>query len=370
MAEIRSLFWRSVTAADFFNVERSREAAPSGGGGQSYFSVSFTGLDHEELGVFLGVDPPSLIRTERPTVVLEDVAVIDDPTTVAHLTFAARYRPPKTDDRYRITRQNRQYQVRHPAWTESRGFPRAPDDVLSAHDPRMPDLSRLKLYVAKLDDGTYRAGFANSGHTPAGAAGVSSLSQLFSAYDRDESAGIIEFASGEMPLETWLGLSAEVAAVPDAVDTPPEVLEARDATRVAAGKRPRGQGRRLNAPERQAIELRAMALTAQHFEREGWRVDDVSAYRPYDLVCRRASEELRVEVKGTTGDGSVLLLTPGEVKHARAEVGRVALAIVSGIELQVGDEVVATGGSLRMVHPWEIADSELRPTGFEYRQES
>ena len=82
-----------MTPADFFNVERNRQAAPSGGGGQSYFSISFTGLEHEELGRFLGVDPADRVRTERPTVVLDDVAVIDDPAVTGPLTFAARYRP-------------------------------------------------------------------------------------------------------------------------------------------------------------------------------------------------------------------------------------------------------------------------------------
>ena len=266
MPEIRSLFWRAVTAADFFNVERGRDAAPSGGGGQSYFSISFTGLSHDDLGRFLDVDPPGLIKDQRPTVRLDDVGVIDEPLTTAPLTFGARYRPPKEDDRYRITRQNRQFQSRHPAWTAARGFPRAPDDVLSAHDPRMPDLSHLKIYVAKIDDGTFRAGFTNSASVPASAAAFPSLGPLFEAVDREHSAGVVEFAVGEMPVETWLGFAGQAAASPAVEDVPPEVLEARDATSVAAGKRPRGQGRRVNPAERQAIELRAMAVATQHFE--------------------------------------------------------------------------------------------------------
>jgi hypothetical protein len=190
------VFWRAVTAADFFNVERSRDAAPSGGGGQSYFSISFAGLTYEDLGRFLSLDDPTAVGSERPTVLLTDVAVVDDPGASAPLTFGARYRPPKRDDRYRIARQNRQFQERHPAWTAARGFPRAPDDVLSAHDPRMPDLSHLKLFLLRLADGTYRAGYTNSNALPASLTQFPQLAPLFAPYDRDESAGIIDLRQG------------------------------------------------------------------------------------------------------------------------------------------------------------------------------
>jgi hypothetical protein len=363
--EIRKIFWRAVTPADFFNVERSREAAPSGGGGQSYFSLSFKGLTHDELGAFLEVAPPSLIRTTRPTVTLEEVAVIDAPLLASPLTFRARYLPPRTDDRYRIARQNRQFQDRHPAWTPTRGFPRAPDDVLSAHDPRMPDLTYLKIYVAQLDDGSYRAGFVNSGVAPPATPPGATI--LFAPYDRDQSAGVIDFGPGDMPVDSWLSGPGGSPGTGEP-DAPPEVVEAEDATRIAAGKRPRGQGRRLSAAERQAIELQAMALAIQHFESQGWDVEDVSAYRPFDLRCTRNGEELRIEVKGTTGDGSSVLLTPGEVTHTREFAGHVSLVVVSGILIEgEGADLTANGGELHEIMPWEIIDADLRATGFEYR---
>lgn len=365
MPEIRQVFWRAVTPADFFNVERNRQAAPSGGGGQSYFSISFSGLTYDELGAFLGVSPPSLIGTTRPTLNLEDVGVIDSPQLTAALTFAPRYQPPQADDRYRITRQNRQYQNRHPAWTPARGFPRAPDDVLSSHDPRMPDLTYLKIYVARLDDGSFRAGFVNSGVALAGLPPAAAV--LFEPFDLHQSAGIIDFGPGTMTIDTWLSGPGSATATGGS-DAPPEVVEAEDATRVAAGKRPRGQGRRLSAAERQAIELRAMALAIQHLEADGWEVEDVSAFRPFDLLCTRSGDELRVEVKGTTGDGSTVLLTPGEVTHTREFAGPTALVVVSGVVLEgEGPDLTASGGDLHEVTPWEISDADLRPTGFEYR---
>jgi hypothetical protein len=50
MAQVVELLWRAVTAADFFNIERKREKGPTGGGGQTYISISFRGLTHTELG--------------------------------------------------------------------------------------------------------------------------------------------------------------------------------------------------------------------------------------------------------------------------------------------------------------------------------
>jgi Domain of unknown function (DUF3883) len=144
----------------------------------------------------------------------------------------------------------------------------------------------------------------------------------------------------------------------------------RDAIRLAAGKKPRGQGRRLDAAERQAIELRAMAVTRLHFETEGWDIEDVSSSRSYDFHGVRGADQLRIEVKGTTGDGTLVLLTPGEVRHARENAPEMVLSVVAGIELQRwAGELSAVGGELELVTPWDIdAHGELRPTGFEYRR--
>ena len=51
MADITHAFWRAVTNADFFNVERDQASGPTSGGGQLYFSISFGGdLDHADSG--------------------------------------------------------------------------------------------------------------------------------------------------------------------------------------------------------------------------------------------------------------------------------------------------------------------------------
>ena len=365
MPSVVAVFWRGVTTADFFNIERGRGAAPSSGGGQSYLSISFAGVTHEELGRFLDVDPPRRVALDRPTVTLESVAVVDDPAVTAPLEFAPRYQPPNTDGRYRISRQNRQYQDRHPAWTSDRGFPHAPNDVFRS-DPRMPDLTYLKVYVLKLDDGAYRAGFVNGPTPPVGFPSDPRLDVLFESFNKTASAGVIEFAAGDIPLETWLSPPR-----PEDAGAAPEVAAAVELTRVVAGKRPRGQGFRVDADVRRAVELRAMDLAGEALEADGWVVEDVSATRSYDFHCERGANSLRVEVKGTTSDGVSVLLTPGEVKHARDNHPSVALIVVSHITVSRDDTgtPIAAAGDLEVVNPWAIDEQgDLFPTGYEYRR--
>jgi hypothetical protein len=62
-------------------------------------------------------------------------------------------------------------------------------------------------------------------------------------------------------------------------------------------------------------------------------IDDVSLHESYDLRCELGGDDLHVEVKGTTSDGDRVLLTRNEVSHARDWYPRVALIVVSCIEL-------------------------------------
>lgn len=144
-----------------------------------------------------------------------------------------------------------------------------------------------------------------------------------------------------------------------------EVDEARREIGEAAGKAGRGQGRRIPAEVRRAIELHAMRIAWAHLQQLGWTViEDVSARESFDLRCTKGKAELRVEVKGTTSAGEEVILTPGEVKHARGKYPDVALLVVSNIVL--ASENKPSGGSLRFVTPWKVEDSSLRPLGFSH----
>ncbi len=366
MPHVKMIFWRAITAADFFNIERNSANAPHGGGGQSYISISFRGLTHKDFEDFLRVGKDQIAKM-RPKVTL-DVSVVTDLSDKAQIEFAPRYVLPHPDDRYRISRQNRQSQNRHPAWTSNYGFPQAPDDVLS-HDLRSPDLTYLKIFVALLDTGVYVAGFFNSKHVPRGLQSNPAFKVLFLPYDETQSAGLIRPDKNVLTLDD-LAAAAQEAGTPAYAKSAPEVFEAIDQAKLLAGRRPSGQGRRQSSEERRAIELHAVEIATQHLTDEGWTVKDVSSHSSYDLLCVNGDKELHTEVKGTTGDGSAVLLTPAEVRYAREHHPLMCLAVVYGIKLSVDVNTgnpIANEGNLALMQPWNVdEDGELHSTGFEY----
>lgn len=369
MPHVVQICWRAVTKADFFNVERGPDAGPTSGGGQLYFSISFGNhLDHAALGAFLGVEPPDAIASTRPSASI-DAAVLDEPDVVAPLEFRARYRPPQQDDRYYIARQNRRRPngERHPAWMPERGFPAAPADISGPDDPAVPDLSLLKICVLLDDAGTYHATFVNRSVRPS--ALPAAVDVLFRANTDCPPNGLIVLAVGTSDINDWRAAVRDSGVTSrEGLPTAPELEDAVDAVARRAGGRTSGQGFRESFKERRAIELHAMALATDQLELDGWTVEDVSTTRSYDIHCRRNSETLRVEVKGTTGDGSAVLLTPNEVEVARDNHPETALLIVSGIILEAnGDDIVPTGGELALLSPWDPdAAGELLPLGFRY----
>jgi len=128
-----------------------------------------------------------------------------------------------------------------------------------------------------------------------------------------------------------------------------------------------GQGYGLTGKERRAVELHAQALVENHYVGLGFEVRDVSQRNPFDLLCKRGDEEIRVEVKGTTGSGEQVFLTRNEVAHAREHPALVSLAIVSGISLaRTSNGLSLSGGTLTVRHPWDIDAGELEPLQFRY----
>src|SRR5262249_8930197 len=63
--------------------------------------------------------------------------------------------------------------------------------------------------------------------------------------------------------------------------------------------RPSRQGYLRDGAVRRAIERRAMEAAIAHYRGQGYRVENTSDSHPYDLCCRRATEVVRVEVKGS-----------------------------------------------------------------------
>jgi hypothetical protein len=147
----------------------------------------------------------------------------------------------------------------------------------------------------------------------------------------------------------------------------PEVGEAVRIVQALAGRRAGRQRLRLNARERKAIELRAMALATDHYVARGGIVRDVSATRSYDLEVTVGGAVLTVEVKGSAGDGTEVLLTEGEVRHHRLAYPNNALVVVSSIRLLgPSADPIAIGGQVRVLEPWVVLDEALTPIAHRY----
>ena len=209
---IAKLFWRNITWGDFFNFEHPPEASPAGGGGQRYIDIPLGGnLSVGVLGEFLtGVPFPVNPGAWSP------VTIVAGSATRPADRFPLEFRPRRGgNNRYYIANQNRQSgsAARHPAWTADNGFPSAPDDLTNAGDPRIPDLSFLKILVAKDENGRFIASFANGGQMPASWPSSAGLEILFQANaslsNRRVSDGVIN-----IPPQVQFPVDALVDALP------------------------------------------------------------------------------------------------------------------------------------------------------------
>jgi hypothetical protein len=128
--------------------------------------------------------------------------------------------------------------------------------------------------------------------------------------------------------------------------------DAADDLEERLGQRGRG-GFQSDSRVRRAVEDRAMEEATAHFEGEGWDVEDTHVGNPFDLRITRGDEVIRVEVKGTTGDGSEVVLTRGEVESAERTPS--ALFILRHVKVTTrGPDVVATGGISNIYLPWQV----------------
>ena len=132
------------------------------------------------------------------------------------------------------------------------------------------------------------------------------------------------------------------------------------------GRGSKGQGRGLNAVARKAVEKAAMVRAESWLKDEGFKFKNVSARDCCDFRAHRDGEEWVIEVKGTTGRASSVLLTRNEVALHRAAHPKNVLLIVHSLKL-AGDGTKAEGGELVVHYPWELQEGRLSSICFEYR---
>lgn len=128
-----------------------------------------------------------------------------------------------------------------------------------------------------------------------------------------------------------------------------------------------GQGIGLSSSEKKAVETRAMeeayAWLATRFPRGS--IVDTSANKPYDYrVDDQDGTAFFVEVKGTTGSDCTVVVTEGEIQHAKANGGRCLLLVLTGIRLTRVPTPRADGGSLTVFEPWDPTNGSLVPRSY------
>jgi Domain of unknown function (DUF3883) len=178
------------------------------------------------------------------------------------------------------------------------------------------------------------------------AEGISSLPDYMRVEDRNvtaSGAGPEDWRSGD-PLAGEL--LADRADGLQAIETPL--------------RRSHVQGYEPDSDVRRAVEQRAMALAEEHYRALGFDVQNTATTKPYDFRCTLDGLEVRVEVKGTRGDGAAIEVTIGEVENARGADWRTDLFVVSGILVtRTLDAPVASGGTVRIVAGWRPAPEDL-----------
>lgn len=133
------------------------------------------------------------------------------------------------------------------------------------------------------------------------------------------------------------------------------------------GQQRSGQGYGALPEVRRAIELHAMAEATRHFQTLGYEVEDVSRFKPFDLVIRKGSEELTVEVKGTTTLADSIFLTRNEVDHTIRSRGKAVLFILQSVTIERADGAVSALGGRPLIHnPWNIELGKLEPLQYKY----
>lgn len=127
----------------------------------------------------------------------------------------------------------------------------------------------------------------------------------------------------------------------------------------------RGQGFQPDQAVRQAVEERAMSAAVQHYTMAQWTTERVEHdNRGYDILCTKGSEQLFVEVKGTSGDGTQVMITKNEAEHAHNHSSQTELFILYDIQI---NNIEATG-KVRIISPWDpIASGTLVPITYFWR---
>ena len=123
----------------------------------------------------------------------------------------------------------------------------------------------------------------------------------------------------------------------------------------------------LTAKERSAVEKRAMKVAADWLRANGYTYTDVSHNCSFDYEAQKGNDTFIVEVKGSTGPLTSILLTKNEVAIHTERHPMNILLLIDNIDLDRSRSTPkASGGCLRVIAPWVIEHSHLSPLSYSY----
>ena len=129
-----------------------------------------------------------------------------------------------------------------------------------------------------------------------------------------------------------------------------------------------GQGFGLTAAEKKVVELHAVKLAIEHLTMLGYtEIEDVGDKESFDLRALSSEKQINVEVKGSTGSASSVILTKNEVSFQKDAYPLNGLFVVSNIELTRGEKISAQGGDIQFISPWLIDESSLNAISYQYQ---
>ena len=131
---------------------------------------------------------------------------------------------------------------------------------------------------------------------------------------------------------------------------------------------PSTQGFGLTAAEKKIVELHAVKLAIEHLSMLGYtEIEDVGDQESFDLRAFSPDREISVEVKGSTGSASSVVLTRNEVDFQKKAYPLNGLFVVSNISLIHDEGVFAQGGEVKFLTPWLIVEKNLKVISYEYQ---
>lgn len=129
----------------------------------------------------------------------------------------------------------------------------------------------------------------------------------------------------------------------------------------------RGSGYLSDVKLKRAVERHAVGVVRKRYENEGYTCRDVGTTRSYDLHLTKGSEEIHVEVKGSTGTADTVELTSNEVSHSEAASWETHLVVVDQIAYtNISGEFSTSGGRLRHWRGWHASRDRLKATRYRY----